>query len=196
MSTLLHIGCGEPGKATPTRFHHMNELRMDIDASVKPDIVGDIRSIDMPSASVDAVYASHVLEHLERWDVQPALRECFRVLRPGGEAIFVTPDLAAWCIEIVTQPALVEHIGAVAKYRAPVTMLDALFGFGPDVEAGHDAMRHRTGFTRESLALHLAAVGFQGHVGAQELQLCAVVTKPSDDGANVRIDGGQDAKEN
>jgi len=174
--TMLHIGCGRPGKATPVMFHGCEELRMDIDPAVEPDVVGDITAIDLPDGAVDAVYASHVLEHVEPWLVGQALAECWRVLAPDGEMIVVTPDLAAWAAEIVAHPELVEVRGATG-YPAPVSMLDALYGFGPDVQAGSEAMRHRTGFTAASLSHHLAAAGFEGRIAAGQWQLCAWVRK-------------------
>lgn len=42
--------------------------------------------------SVDAVFASNLLEHLERPDVEALVRESQRVLRPGGRLILVQPN--------------------------------------------------------------------------------------------------------
>jgi SAM-dependent methyltransferase len=178
MSTLLHIGSGprRPEQRIPKQFLDYDELRMDIDASAEPDIVGDITAIDLPTESMDAVYASHLLEHLEPWQVQTALDECWRVLRLDGEAVFIVPDLAAWAQAIVADPAAIETVGATA-YQAPVSILDALFGYAPDIEAGKEAMRHRTAFTRQTLARHLHAARFSGRVVAQDFQICAVVRK-------------------
>jgi len=47
------------------------------------------------SASVDAIYTSHTLEHFDRATGQGFLDECHRVLRPGGILRVVVPDLAA-----------------------------------------------------------------------------------------------------
>lgn len=179
---MLHIGCGPAGRAIPTRFMDYAELRMDIDPAVGPDVVGTILAIDMPDASVDAIYASHVLEHVERWEVGQALSECARVLKPGGEAVIVTPDLATWAWEIAMRPNDIERIGAVEAYKAPVTMLDALFGYQPDIQNGNDAMRHKTAFTAGTLAWWLVNAGFHGQICAQHYQLCAVVRKESDNG--------------
>ena len=41
----------------------------------------------------DAVYHSHVLEHLEPADGEKLLSECYRVLRPGGVLRIVVPNL-------------------------------------------------------------------------------------------------------
>lgn len=54
----------------------------------------DITNIPRPDASFDAIIASHVLEHVP--DDHRAMRELYRVLKPGGWAILqspVRPDL-------------------------------------------------------------------------------------------------------
>jgi predicted SAM-dependent methyltransferase len=55
---------------------------------------GDVvRGLEFPDESVDLAYCSHVLEHLARSDVERAVAETFRVLRPGGLFRVVVPDL-------------------------------------------------------------------------------------------------------
>jgi len=41
----------------------------------------------------DYVVAEHMIEHIEYAAAQAMLRECFRVLKPGGRVRFATPDL-------------------------------------------------------------------------------------------------------
>ena len=54
----------------------------------------DIRKpLPFPDCSADAVYASHVLEHLYREQGQQLVRESFRVLASGGIVRIVVPDL-------------------------------------------------------------------------------------------------------
>jgi len=42
-----------------------------------------------------AVYSSHMIEHMSRWQGLALLRECHRVLAPGGRVRLATPDLRA-----------------------------------------------------------------------------------------------------
>ena len=42
---------------------------------------------------VDAIYASHMLEHLDRAEARSFLAECRRVLKPGGILRLAVPDL-------------------------------------------------------------------------------------------------------
>ena len=61
-----------------------------------PDIVvHDLRRpFPWPDASASVVYSSHTLEHLTREDGRRFLRECRRVLAPGGVVRIVVPDVA------------------------------------------------------------------------------------------------------
>lgn len=49
----------------------------------------DVTRIAFPEASFDVVYASHVLEHVP--EDRQAMREFFRVLKPGGWAVLQVP---------------------------------------------------------------------------------------------------------
>ncbi len=61
-------------------------------------LVHDLRKgIPYPDNSVDAVYHSHFLEHLERNSAKEFLREVLRVLKPGGIQRIVVPDLQHMC---------------------------------------------------------------------------------------------------
>ncbi|MFC8527059.1 class I SAM-dependent methyltransferase [Nocardia sp. NPDC057227] len=51
---------------------------------------GNLAALPLPDASVDVVVNFQVIEHL--WDQGQFLRECLRVLRPGGELLISTPN--------------------------------------------------------------------------------------------------------
>lgn len=58
-------------------------------------IAHDLRKgIPFPDRSVDAVYLSHVVEHIDRDQAAGLLSECRRVLVQGGTIRIVVPDLA------------------------------------------------------------------------------------------------------
>ncbi len=60
---------------------------------------GDIRAgLPVADKSVDAVYCSHVLEHLSLEDCRLALANTFRILKPGGRFRLVMPDLR-WYVD-------------------------------------------------------------------------------------------------
>ena len=58
------------------------------------DIVADALNLPYQDNSVDAIYCEAVLEHLE--DPQKAVLEMYRVLKPGGKAICITPFLQGY----------------------------------------------------------------------------------------------------
>jgi len=46
-----------------------------------------------PNDTFDYIMAEHMIEHVEYQAAQLMLRECWRVLKPGGRVRFATPDL-------------------------------------------------------------------------------------------------------
>jgi predicted SAM-dependent methyltransferase len=55
------------------------------------------RRIPHAGATVDVVYSSHMIEHLDRREATGFLAECLRVLKPGGVLRLAAPDLR-WSI--------------------------------------------------------------------------------------------------
>jgi SAM-dependent methyltransferase len=53
----------------------------------------DIEDTKLPPDSVDAVFASHIFEHV---DDRRAMPEMHRILRPGGKLIAMVPIIEAW----------------------------------------------------------------------------------------------------
>ncbi|MEU1284012.1 methyltransferase domain-containing protein [Kitasatospora sp. NPDC005856] len=76
-------------------------------------------------ASVDWVYAEHLIEHVTMPVAIGWLREARRVLRPGGVLRLTTPDLARYLVGYATGD------GFLAKHRRRLTTL----GFGPPMPA-------------------------------------------------------------
>jgi len=83
---LLNLGCGS--KTAP------GWINMDLVAA-HPDVVAyDLRNgIPFDDEYFDAVYHAHFLEHISPEEAQGVLKECFRVLKPGGVIRVVVPDL-------------------------------------------------------------------------------------------------------
>jgi SAM-dependent methyltransferase len=75
-------------------FRRLDRDKARPDGRGVPVRFADLRDgIPYPDESFDAVYHSNFLEHLDRPDAQALLRECRRVLRPGGVLRVVVPDL-------------------------------------------------------------------------------------------------------
>jgi len=97
----VNLGCGD--RHDPAWINY--------DIAGGPGVIAhDLRrGIPLPDDSCDAVYHSHVLEHLRPKDAENFMRECFRVLKPGCVLRVAVPDLERIC------RAYLEQLEAAAK---------------------------------------------------------------------------------
>lgn len=81
----LNLGCDDDGI----------EGYLGVDKLLMPNsaagIQADVMALPFADDSIDEIWASHLLEHLE-WDQKP-FEEWFRVLKPGGEVTVAFPDV-------------------------------------------------------------------------------------------------------
>ncbi len=158
---VLHVGCGpyNPEALPPElRTEEWQEIRLDIDPQMNPDILGTITDLSAVEDNfVDAVYSSHNLEHIYDYEVPIALAEFKRVLKPGGLVWLVVPDMqiaAEWVVkgDMDDQPLYFSPAG-------PVKALWMFYGMGTSIP-GIPYMAHKTGFTASSLSQRLMETGF------------------------------------
>lgn len=164
LPVVLHVGCGvaDPAKLREQFFTpgQWRELRYDIDPEVQPDIVGTITDMGrIGTASVDAIWSSHNVEHLYPHEVPGALAEFRRVLRPGAFALITLPDLQQ-VAELVAQGQLEEP--AYLSPAGPIAPIDMIFGWRLPLASGNQHMAHRTGFVQNSLKKAMDDAGFVG----------------------------------
>ncbi len=161
MPILLHVGCGSKRKNQTTRGFNKDEwqeVRLDIDASVNPDIIGTMTDMSaLADASIDAIFSSHNIEHLYPHEIPTALKEFLRVLRPDGFIVITCPDLQEVC-RLVAEDRLLEP--AYSSPAGPISPIDILYGFRSSIAKGNLYMAHRCGFTQSVLAKTLHATGF------------------------------------
>ena len=87
----LDVGCGQ--YKTYDHFigvdngHHAREFGWDIHPDVSVDDATDLSIFN--GQSMDFVFSSHLLEHIE--DTEAALREWWRVIKPGGYLVLYLP---------------------------------------------------------------------------------------------------------
>jgi SAM-dependent methyltransferase len=161
---LLNVGCGPKGRAHGfAGFEAWQEVRLDIDATVEPDVVGTMTDLSaVPSSSIDAIVSSHNIEHLYPHEVPVALAEFVRVLKDDGLLLITCPDLQSVCARVVrgelASPLYESDSG-------PISALDILYGHRGAMGAGNLYMAHRCGFTLDVLANTLQACGFARSVG-------------------------------
>lgn len=98
---LLEVGCGNGRLLTLLQRWGWEVAGVDFDGNAVEHArqrgmavrQGDLASQNYADASFDVVLTHHVLEHLP--DPEATLREVFRILRPGGLALMVTPNAAS-----------------------------------------------------------------------------------------------------
>ena len=84
----LHLGCGP--KYLP------GFVNIDGNLFHKIDLWLDVRNgLPFPSNTVDSIYSTHMFEHFYPDELQILLRECQRVLKPGGGIRLIVPNLAS-----------------------------------------------------------------------------------------------------
>ncbi len=179
---LLHIGCGPQHILGKHGFdpEEWEEIRLDVEASVQPDIIGTMTDMkDVATGSVNAIFSSHNLEHLVPHELPVAMGEFLRVLKDDGYLVVTLPDLQQ-VARLVAQDKLDEpayHTGA----GLPICPMDILYGWRLAMANGQPYMAHRMGFTARTLQKALMQAGF-GSVaikrGNGDFALYAVASKP------------------
>jgi SAM-dependent methyltransferase len=85
VSSLLNLGCG--------KRYHKDWTNVDFISNNDNVVAANLlKGIPFPDCSYDVVYHSHLLEHLPKENSLKFVKECFRVLKPGGIIRIVVPD--------------------------------------------------------------------------------------------------------
>lgn len=83
----LHLGAGD---------HHIDGwINVDLVRGAADVLADFTQALPFRTASVDLLHSEDLLEHLDDAAGKHLLRECHRVLRPGGVMRVLTPDLRA-----------------------------------------------------------------------------------------------------
>lgn len=83
---LVNVGCGQT--------FHSEWLNFDVVPTAPGVKRWDLRrGLPFAEGEVDAVYSSHVLEHLNYEEAKRFIRDSWRILKPGGILRIVVPDL-------------------------------------------------------------------------------------------------------
>lgn len=106
---ILDVGCGNARDILPLVAAGARVVGVDISAGMVEEArrglaaagiagvelrVGDCTQLEFPDGEFDKVLCSEVIEHIP--DAPKALREIWRVLKPGGRLVLSTPNPSSW----------------------------------------------------------------------------------------------------
>lgn len=121
---------------------------LDLVAGPEVDYVGSCETLpQFDTNAIEALYASHVLEHVAYADLPATLKEWHRVLTPGGKIMVAVPDM-----NILAQLFVKHDLKGADK----VLVMQMMFGGQLD-----DTDFHCIGFDLEILGVHLHLAGFE-----------------------------------
>lgn len=147
----LHLGC----------WTHLLEGWLNTDKSVRGCYLGAVymdvgKSFLLPDNSVDFVYSEHMFEHLTLQQARNMLRECCRVMKPGGVIRLATPNIK-FLLDLYLHPENEinkRYIEWAAKEgNTPAKSVYVINRF-------HTAWGHQIIYDYESLSLLLEEGGF------------------------------------
>ena len=164
MKKFLHVGCGPKRKSDLKGFDTWEEVRLDIDPKVNPDILGSLTDMrEANTGGFDALYSSHNIEHIFPHEVPIALKEFYRVLGDDGFVVITCPDLqsvgAALASGHLVEPLYESALG-------PISAIDIIYGHRALIANGNHFMAHKSGFTFPVLSVLFAEAGFAQTFGA------------------------------
>jgi predicted SAM-dependent methyltransferase len=149
----LQLGAGE--------HPHEGWLNTDLHGYGRDEVVLlDVRKpFPLPDMSFDLVYSEHMLEHLTYAEGQRCLRECLRVLSPGGVIRIATPSLERLARLYDDGDVAERYVGWAAEALEPET--DAALP-GVVINNFFRSWGHRFIYDPQTLRHALTQAGFVG----------------------------------
>ncbi len=136
---MIALNCGSGQRP----FHSTDTVRwinVDLQEKWGADVVSDIRSMPMfADNSADLIVAHHSYEHLLLQDSEVAIKEAYRILKPGGSLLVFVPELAALAAAWLR--------GDINDFIYTVNIYGAFNGDPAD--------SHRWGWSKRSLSAHV-----------------------------------------
>ena len=156
---LLNIGAGPKGSPIPPYYHDWEVVRLDVEPTNEPDLLMDAMDLDtLEAGQFNAVYGSHLLEHVYTFDLARFLTGVQHVLKPNGFAEFRVPNALAACKAAAEAGSLDAFC-----YQSPagaITAWDMLYSYLPFQMRYGEPMVHKNGFSPATLQATLEEHGF------------------------------------
>ena len=129
---VLDVGAGE---SRPGLWPEAEWVRVDLNPETGADVVADVRDLPEDLGDFDHILASHVLEHLGRYEALEAIKHWASFLKPGGSLHLIVPDLE-WAA------------GQIAGGHPNITVPVMMVVYGGQ---GNPLLFHKWGYTCMSL---------------------------------------------
>lgn len=102
---FLNLGC---------QIHYfegwINQDVVSDDNNIKAEIYGDAAKLPLEDGSIDFIYAGHLVEHYYPDTINGAVKEWYRVLKPGGKLVVITPDCGKAFIQYAEGRLSIDHL--------------------------------------------------------------------------------------
>jgi ubiquinone/menaquinone biosynthesis C-methylase UbiE len=164
----LEIGPTRKRGITPDGQPRETWDTLDVEGPVTIRCAWGQEPLKVESAAYDWVYASHVLEHIPWWQVDAALREVCRILRPGGRLTLWVPDgvrlVTLYANEpekLVAQNAKWAYYSRFTKDRSAWSYMNAhIFWGASHYGVGRLPHFHKSIYDAQALRERVAIAGF------------------------------------
>lgn len=111
---------------------------------------------EVENDSIEAIYASHLLEHFPHTKIFHILSTWYRKLKKDGKLIINVPDLVWAAKQLVRLERGIPLTGYYTTFEGEHGLQSIFYG-----SQSHDGEFHKAGFTETSLAQHLTVAGFK-----------------------------------
>jgi len=99
---LLEVGCGSGQLLSRMQARGWQVEGVDFDPEAIAAArskglqvgLGDLSAQNYPGGQFDTIYLGHVIEHVH--EPLELLQECYRILKPGGMLVVITPNAESW----------------------------------------------------------------------------------------------------
>jgi len=156
---LLNIGAGPKGCPIPPWYHDWEVVRLDIEPANEPDLLMDAMDLDtLEAGQFDAVYGSHMLEHVYTFNLARFLGGVRHVLKADGFCEFRVPNALAACGAAAKAGSL--DAFCYQSAAGAITAWDMLYSYLPFQMRYGEPMVHKNGFSPATLQATLEEHGF------------------------------------
>ena len=138
-------------------------VNVDLDAESLPDVLVDLSAaLPFRDGTASFMHTEDFIDQLELDGAQAFLRECHRILQPGGVIRVLTPDVEKLCRMYINEPDALkalwrDHVGVPLKYGTAAEIVNVGMRF-----AGHTFLYDQETFTAlaESSGFQVRQVSF------------------------------------